>query len=82
MGEFLDLNRWCDTAEAAVCIIHCNVSYLHIDLCRDGVTRSGLLCSLSYLLERLKAEQDVDVFHSVKHARVNRPQLVPTFVSC
>ena len=48
---------------------------------RDGATRSGLLCALSYMVERLKVEQDVDVFQSVKHTRINRPQLIPTFVS-
>jgi len=48
---------------------------------RDGATRSGLLCTLSYVLERLKVEQDVDVFQSVRHARISRPQIVPVFVS-
>jgi len=48
--------------------------------CRDGAQRSGLVCALSYVIERLKVEQDVDVFQSVKHIRINRPQLIPTFV--
>ena len=42
--------------------------------------RSGLVCALSYVIERLKVEQEVDIFQSVKHTRINRPQLVPTFV--
>jgi len=49
-------------------------------LFRDGAERSGLLCALSYVIERLKVEQEVDVFHSVKHIRINRPQLVSTYV--
>ena len=48
--------------------------------CRDGATRSGLFCAVSYMVEHLKVEQEVDVFQSVKHVRINRPQLVPTFV--
>ncbi len=47
---------------------------------RDGATRSGLYCAISYMVERLKVEQEVDVFQSVKHTRINRPQLVPTLV--
>jgi protein tyrosine phosphatase len=47
--------------------------------CLDGASRCGLICALSYMVERLKVEQDIDVFQSVKHARINRPQLVPTF---
>lgn len=48
---------------------------------RDGATRSGLLCAVSYMVERLKVEQDVDVFQSVKHTRINRSQLIPQYVS-
>src|SRR6218665_2344474 len=48
---------------------------------RDGATRSGLLCAVNYMVERLKAEQDVDVFQSVKHTRINRSQLIPQYVS-
>jgi len=48
---------------------------------RDGATRSGLICTLSYVLEQLKVEHDVDIFQSVRHARINRPQIVPVFVS-
>lgn len=33
------------------------------------------------MLERLKLEQEVDIFQSTKHVRINRPQLVPTLVS-
>ena len=52
-----------------------------VDVSRDGATRSGFVCALSYLVERLKVEQEVDVFQSVKHTRTNRNQIVPTFVS-
>lgn len=48
---------------------------------RDGASQSGLFCGVSYMVERLKVEQEVDVFQSVKHTRVNRHQLVPNLVS-
>ena len=32
-------------------------------------------------MERLKLEQEVDVFQSTKHVRINRPQFVPNLVS-
>jgi len=54
------------------------ISYLCV---RDGATRSGLVCTLSYVLERLKLDRDVDVFQSVRHARINRPQVIPVSVS-
>jgi len=47
---------------------------------RDGASCSGLVCALSYAIEMLKVEQEVDVFQAVKHIRINRPQLIPTFV--
>jgi protein tyrosine phosphatase len=45
--------------------------------CLDGASQSGLFCAVSYMLERLKLEQEVDIFQSAKHVRINRPQLVP-----
>lgn len=48
---------------------------------RDGMTRSGLFCTVNYMVERLKVEQEVDVFQSVKHSRMHRPQLIPSLVS-
>ena len=47
----------------------------------DGASQSGLFCAVSYLVERLKLEQEVDVFQSTKHVRINRPQFVPNMVS-
>jgi protein tyrosine phosphatase len=46
--------------------------------CMNGADQSGLYCAVSYMLERLKLEQEVDVFQSTKHVRINRPQLVPS----
>ncbi|KAI0231380.1 Receptor-type tyrosine-protein phosphatase mu, partial [Lamellibrachia satsuma] len=44
--------------------------------CTDGASRCGLLCATSYVLEHMKVEQEVDVFHAVQHVRTTRPQLV------
>ncbi|KAI0218665.1 hypothetical protein LSAT2_029625, partial [Lamellibrachia satsuma] len=44
--------------------------------CTDGSSRSGLLCAASYVLEHMKVEQEVDVFHAVQHVRTTRPQLI------
>ncbi|KAK2156063.1 hypothetical protein NP493_2005g00006 [Ridgeia piscesae] len=49
--------------------------------CSDGASRCGLLCAASYVLEQLKVEQEVDVFHAVQHVRTTRPQLVTDTVS-
>ncbi|KAK2172546.1 hypothetical protein NP493_950g01060 [Ridgeia piscesae] len=44
--------------------------------CSDGASRCGVLVAASYILEHLKIEQEVDVFHAVQHVRTTRPQLV------
>ena len=52
------------------------VFVLFID--REGVGRTGVFCSLSVLIERLKAEGVVDVFQTVKRLRSQRPAMVQT----
>ena len=42
----------------------------------DGVGRSGALCAILSIIERLKSEQVIDVCQSVKVIRVNRPKAV------
>ena len=44
--------------------------------CSDGAGRTGVLCSLVNLLERLKREERIDVFRSVKDLRDCRPLMV------
>jgi len=46
--------------------------------CMDGATQSGLFCAATHMLERLKLEQEVDIFQSAKHVKLNRPQLIPS----
>jgi len=47
----------------------------------DGVGRSGCVSSIMSVIERVKAEQTVDVFQTVKLIRARRPGAVDTLVS-
>ncbi|XP_023931908.1 receptor-type tyrosine-protein phosphatase alpha-like [Lingula anatina] len=44
--------------------------------CMNGAHQSGLFCAVARILDKLKVEQEVDVFHAVKAVRQNRPHLV------
>ncbi|XP_013415624.1 receptor-type tyrosine-protein phosphatase epsilon [Lingula anatina] len=44
--------------------------------CMNGAHQSGVFCALARILEKMKVEQQVDVFHTVKAVRINRPQFV------
>jgi hypothetical protein len=46
-----------------------------------GIGRTGAFCSLSTAIERVKSEGVVDVFHTVKHLRTQRPHMVQSAVS-
>jgi len=48
---------------------------------RDGNERTGLFLSLYNALDRLKTEQEVDVYHTVELIRMIRPQAVTDTVS-
>ncbi|ESN89995.1 hypothetical protein HELRODRAFT_116629 [Helobdella robusta] len=48
--------------------------------CRNGTRYSGLFCTASYLIERLKIEHEVDMYMAVRYIRVNRHQFVPSLV--
>lgn len=47
----------------------------------DGVTKSGLFTAVSCIWEKMKVDQEVDIFHAVKHLRYHRPQIVKNQVS-
>ena len=47
----------------------------------DGVGRSGCLSAIMSLIDRVKSEQTVDVFQTVKLIRARRPGAVDTLVS-
>lgn len=50
-------------------------------LCSDTVTRSGMFCAMTTIMDRCKTEGVVDVFQVVKALRVQKPGAVPTVVS-
>jgi hypothetical protein len=47
----------------------------------DGAGRTGTYIAISNLLERVKVEQAIDVFQSIKMIRAARPQFVENAVS-
>ena len=47
----------------------------------DGIGRTGTLCALMTSLERIKLEDTVDVFTTVRMLRTQRPGMVQTLVS-
>ena len=49
-------------------------------LCSDGQGRSGTFAALCSVLERVKTEQVVDVFQTIKALRIQRPGLVKDVV--
>lgn len=51
---------------------HCHCTHKH----SDGVGRTGTFICIHSQLERLKAEGEVDIFQSIKSARIQRAGLV------
>ena len=45
-----------------------------------GIGRTGAFCALSVAIDRVKSEGIVDVFHTIKHLRTQRPHMVQTTV--
>ncbi|KAG1658818.1 Receptor-type tyrosine-protein phosphatase mu [Nymphon striatum] len=52
-----------------------------ITQCFDGTTASGVFAASMFLCDKIKEEQNVDVFISVRNVRSNRPQCIKTEVS-
>lgn len=46
--------------------------------CSDGVGRSATLAAIMSAIEKIKTEQTVDVFQTIKLIRVKRPGAVTT----
>ncbi|KAK3088245.1 hypothetical protein FSP39_016552, partial [Pinctada imbricata] len=46
--------------------------------CKDGATHSGLFCAVWNICEAMRADSDVDVYHTVKHMKRRRNQIVDT----
>ena len=69
---------------------HCSLTSVFICLCvsspspvpySGGCGRTGTYVAVSILIERLKTEGVVDVFHTVRNLRLQRPGMVQTEVN-
>ena len=70
----------CVTTGSRTC--HAHLSCVFVLVFRsDGASQSGLYAAISCIWEKMKLEQEVDIFHSVKHLRYHRPQVVQNLVS-
>nr|KAG5706606.1 hypothetical protein BaRGS_005676 [Batillaria attramentaria] len=47
--------------------------------CEDGATHSGMFVALSLVCERMEEEQEVDVYHTIKHIKRRRTQVVDDY---
>ena len=47
--------------------------------CLDGATKLGLFCLVRACLDRLEADGDVSVVHTLHHIRARRHQIVPNY---
>ena len=48
--------------------------------CKDGATNSGLFCAASVVCQAMEMDGSVDVFHTVKHIKRRRNQIVDLLV--
>ena len=64
------VQRWQRSSGNRPIVVHCS----------GGNGRTGTFIAISNLLERLKTEGVVDVFHTVRTLRLQRPGLVQTVV--
>ena len=55
--------------------------YHQTDYFSNGAAKSGLFCVVTSTLDRMKQEKDVALQHTLKQMRINRHQIIPTFVS-
>ncbi|XP_014790249.1 receptor-type tyrosine-protein phosphatase delta [Octopus bimaculoides] len=49
--------------------------------CKDGATNSGLFCVADVLIEKMKCDNFVDVYHTVKHMKRRRPEIIQDMVN-
>ncbi len=86
MNTLLQYNKYC-----VLCILlHYALRIVLLYLCvenafpfalSDGMSRSCVFITCMCEIERVKVEGGVDIFHTVKAARAQRPHMVNTSVS-
>lgn len=48
--------------------------------CMDGAGQSGLFVAAAVLCEKVREEESVDIFHTIKHIKRRRRQFVDSLV--
>ncbi|XP_063447580.1 receptor-type tyrosine-protein phosphatase epsilon-like [Mytilus trossulus] len=48
-------------------------------VCSNGATKSGLFVALSLILEKMKIDDQVDVFQVIRTIQLRRPEFVTNF---
>ena len=66
-----------------MCFLIFTVHSVHVCVShfRNGCQKTGAYCCAAYVIEKLKEEQEVDVFTSVRQIRLSRPQFIVNLVS-
>ncbi len=54
---------------------------ISLHFCSNGLTASGLFTAVNCIWEKMKVDQEVDIFHAVKHLRYHRKNIVQDLVS-
>ena len=70
----------CDVYLLCVYVYTCECNNYMTFICSDGCGRTGVYIAISILLERLKTEGVVDVFHTVRTLRHQRSGMVESYV--
>jgi len=73
-------NQTVDNWYTKICIPQASKSSSFFLVNRDGAEKSGLLCVVSVVLERMKVEQDVAINHVIEELRNCREQIIPNLV--
>ena len=68
--QLLDITTYWTDAQGGPILVHC----------MDGASQSGLFVAVYTVCEKMKLEQEVDVFHTVKHLKTRRKHCVNSLV--
>lgn len=61
--------------------IFCFLKCIILFVLRNGGGRSGMFCAIGIVVEMVKRQSVIDVFHAVKTLRNSKPNMVETPVS-
>ncbi|CAH1772950.1 unnamed protein product [Owenia fusiformis] len=66
LGLFDDVEKWQQKTQNGPIVIHCV----------NGSQFSGVYAALNCIREKMKIEQEIDIFQTVKHMRNHRPEII------